>query len=76
MEDWNNTSGVIYEIGKYRDDDYVYGQSCWATPILDVDGEEIECWTEEHVEYNLQSNGMPKWWCTEEIKEIKESKDV
>lgn len=56
-EDWNNTNGLIFNRGKYYKDAYVFGCSRWATPIVDVDGEEIECWTYEETEYNL-----PTWW--------------
>lgn len=56
MEDWNNTSGLIYAKGKYYDG-YVYGCSSWATPIVDVDGEEIECYT-----YDAGSSDKPEWW--------------
>ncbi len=45
-EDWNNTSGLIFAHGMFYAG-YVYGASVWATPIVDVDGEEIECWTYE-----------------------------
>lgn len=58
MEDWNNTSGLIFAKGKYYDG-YVYGCSCWATPIVDVDGEEIECWTYEKT---AEGSGKPTWW--------------
>lgn len=58
QEDWNNTSGLIFAEGKYYDG-YVYGASCWATPIVDVDGEEIECWTNEKTE---EGSGKPVWW--------------
>lgn len=52
-EDWNNTSGVIYEDGKIVARALMYLTSCWATPIINVwrDGqeedEEIECWLQE-----------------------------
>ena len=52
MEDWNNTSGLIYAKGKYYNG-YVYGCSNWATPIVDVDGEEIECWTNNETEWGF-----------------------
>lgn len=58
MEDWNNTSGLIYAKGQYYDG-YVYGCSTWATPIVDVDGEEIECWTFEKTE---ETSEKPSWW--------------
>lgn len=59
MEDWNNTSGVIYDKGKYFRSNYVYGASIWATPIVDVDGIEIECWTYDKTKEDYH---MPKWW--------------
>lgn len=58
MEDWNNTSGLIYAKGKYYDG-YVYGCSSWATPIVDVDGAEIECWTHEQTK---EGSAKPTWW--------------
>lgn len=58
MEDWNNTSGLIFAKGKYYDG-YVFGMSCWATPIVDVDGVEIECWTYEPT---VELNEKPSWW--------------
>ena len=59
LEDWGNTSGLIYAKGKYYDCAGVYGCSCWATPIVDVDGEEIECWTYEVTE---ERSNKPSWW--------------
>ena len=58
QEDWNNTSGLIYANGKYYDG-YVFACSSWATPIVDVDGEEIECWTYEKTEWG---SDKPEWW--------------
>ena len=58
-EDWNNTSGVIYSKGIYFDGGCFYGCSVWATPIVDVDGEEIECWTYEET---TEKQHMPEWW--------------
>lgn len=58
LEDWNNTSGLIYAKGNYYDG-YVYGKSIWATPVIDVDGEEIECWTYEETK---EGSGKPTWW--------------
>lgn len=59
MEDWSNTSGLIYAKGKYYKG-YVFGTSNWATPIVDVDGEEIECYVHEKPE-NFTAN-LPSWW--------------
>ena len=58
MEDWGYTSGIIFKDGKWYDGGVLYAQSFWATPIVDVDGEEIECWT--HVP--TVETGVPKWW--------------
>lgn len=58
MEDWNNTSDLIYSKGDYYNGDYVYGSSVWATPIVDVDGKEIECWTYKETD---EGSGVPKW---------------
>ena len=59
LEDWGNTSGLIFANGEYYNGRYVYDRSVWATPIVDIDGEEIECWT-----YNKskESTGTPGWW--------------
>jgi hypothetical protein len=45
-EDWNNTSGTIFEDGDTCSDSYCYLYSAWATPLLVLDGEEIECYTD------------------------------
>lgn len=58
QEDWNNTSGLIFAKGEYYRG-YVFGCSSWATPIVDVDGEEIECWTYEPTE---EGSSRPTWW--------------
>lgn len=58
MEDWNNTSGLIFARGKYYNG-YVFDHSVWATPIVDVDGEEIECWSYTD---NGTGGNKPHWW--------------
>ena len=58
-EDWNNTSGLIYAKGKYYNGGSLYDRSVWATPIVDVDGKEIECWTYEK---QKKSTGVPRGW--------------
>lgn len=58
MEDWNNTSGLIFANGQYYDG-YVYDRSVWSTPIVDVDGEEIECWAYKKTK---EDTGIPSWW--------------
>lgn len=54
-EDWNNTGGCIWADGDFESE-YVYDHSTWATPIIDIDGEEIECWTYEDV------RNKRLWW--------------
>ena len=48
QEDWFWTGMDIYRDGRAIDKDEVsmfpYTKSCWATPILVLDGEEIACW--------------------------------
>lgn len=43
---WNFTGGIIFEDGKPTNDNYTYLQSNWAEPTLEINGEDIECWTE------------------------------
>ena len=65
-EDMGNTEGQIWEQGKWCHD-YVYDQSFWATPILEIyemNGDEIvsetevECYTFE----SHEGTGLPDWW--------------
>lgn len=57
-EDWNNTSGIIYNKGRWCDGGDLYALSRWATPIVDVDDiEEIECFNHEK-----KGSKIPKWW--------------
>lgn len=58
QEDWGYTSGKIFDHGEYFNGGDLYDQSKWATPILDVDGKEIECWTKEPHEHT----GIPEDW--------------
>jgi len=67
MEDWDCTKGVIFRKGKFinpdDNDDYFYGCSTWATPILLIDdSEEIECYYEP--KENADSD-IPNWWTKE-----------
>lgn len=55
QDDMEWTGGCIFD-GEKQVRDYVYVASCWATPILAIDGVEIECWV-----YG-RDNEMPKWW--------------
>ncbi len=65
LEDWNNTSGLIYAKGNFYNGGYFYGASVWATPILDINGEEIECWTYEPTE---EGSGLPDWLHGDNVK--------
>ena len=44
--DWEYTGGAIPKNGDPvpAEETYTYLASTWATPILDIDGEEIACW--------------------------------
>jgi hypothetical protein len=42
-EDWSHTSGTIFDNGEPTEYGYAYLSSDWATPILVIDDEEIEC---------------------------------
>jgi len=44
--DWDWTGGTIYENGQpvAAEKTYVYLSSNWATPTLNMDGDEVECW--------------------------------
>lgn len=43
LEDLEWTQGGIWDNGPVTDS-YVYLSSTWATPVLIIDGEPIECW--------------------------------
>jgi len=51
--DWEWTGGEIYRSGEIVDDEYTYLGSTWATPMLEMDGDEVEC-------YQMQSDDL-KW---------------
>ena len=42
------TGGTIYEDGEIVTDSYTYLASTWATPMLDLDGDEYECYKMQH----------------------------
>lgn len=46
-EDWDYTSGVIFEDGKIDEECYTYLASNWATPQICMDGEFIDCFVME-----------------------------
>ena len=60
MEDWGCTSGTVFSNGNFISNEFVFDHSTWATPILDIDGEEIECYTYEPPEKN--TDHTPDWW--------------
>ncbi len=47
--DWDYTNGPIWRDGKPvpRDETYTYLASSWATPVLDMDGDEVDCYISE-----------------------------
>jgi len=47
-EDWGWTAGTIFKNGKPVIDHYVYLASDWATPIIEINGVEYDCWKYEH----------------------------
>lgn len=49
--DWSYTGGEIYRDGVMIHDNYCYLGSMWATPILVMDGDEVEC-------YRMQSDTL------------------
>jgi hypothetical protein len=50
-EDWGWTAGVIWKDGRPTNTDdpesYTFLGSTWATPVLVVDGEQIECFVSQ-----------------------------
>ena len=42
------TGGNIYKDGKPNHESYTYLASTWATPMLDIDGDLIECYKMQH----------------------------
>lgn len=52
-EDWDWTGGSILKDGKPDMEDYTYLASTWATPVLIIDGDYIECF--------LMENDVPGW---------------
>lgn len=56
--DWAYTGGVIFEDGKPVTDSNTFLSSTWATPILELDGEEIECYV---MESKTTFNEDTKW---------------
>ena len=42
--DMEYTAGTIWHDGAPDHDGYTYLSSNWAAPVLEIDGEEIDCW--------------------------------
>ena len=42
--DWRCTAGIIWDERKPVLDSYLYLCSHWATPTLQVDGDDYQCW--------------------------------
>jgi hypothetical protein len=64
-EDWGYTSEIIFRNGmwvKKDPNDSLYDSSRWATPIIDIDGEEIECYLGDDCPEEKQLSGRPAWW--------------
>lgn len=58
LSDMGCTAGVIFRDGAPVLTEYTYLASVWATPILELDGEEIECWCcEDETEWDAET----KW---------------
>lgn len=81
-EDWNNTSEIIWQNGKWINEDNVswngslYALSRWATPIIDVDGKEIECFMgEDDCPTENQLASRPSWWGHGEAIALEEDED-
>ena len=47
-EDMEYTAGVIWREGEYVTNKYTYLASSWATPVLVMDDEEIDCYTNKN----------------------------
>lgn len=55
--DWDYTGGIIFEDGKPTNDKYTYLSSNWANPTVEIDGEDMDCFTTEKDKYSSDS----KW---------------
>lgn len=52
------TGGTIHKNGEIVEDSYTYLSSTWATPIIIIDGEEIDCYI---MESKTSWNESTKW---------------
>lgn len=56
--DWGWPAGTIYEDGKPVFDDYTFLASTWATPLVEIDGEYIECYV---MQSETEWDAYTKW---------------
>ena len=56
--DWEHTGGVIYASGRVIKGSYTFLKSTWATPLLIIDGEIIDCFV---MESETKWNENTKW---------------
>lgn len=70
-EDWFWTGGTIYENGApvSPDDTYTFLASTWATPVLVLDDEQIECW---RMESEVPTWGSGTYWPQEALDILNE----
>jgi hypothetical protein len=67
--DWECTGGAIYRDGAPvpADDTYVFLASTWATPVLLLDDDEIDCWRPESATPGWNSG---TYWPDEAVAEL------
>lgn len=59
--DWSYTGGTIYRGGETCDE-YTYLASMWAKPMIELDGERVECFIYDTPETNPQGWGSDTQW--------------
>ena len=57
-EDWEYTSGTIYENGEPNKKSYTYLESTWATPEIEIDGDFFDCYV---MESKTEWDAHTKW---------------
>lgn len=57
--DWEYTGGCIYKNGAIVEDESTYLSSNWATPMIELDGDLIECYVMQS--QALSWNAATKW---------------
>lgn len=69
IEDWGDTSGLIFSSGEVvpKNQTYTYLASTWATPTIIVDGIEFDCYCmEDECNWNSKT-----YWPQEAIDRLK-----